>query len=142
MVYRASLTPAVMPPVLDLLLAGHGLNGLPVHRLDRPVSGCLLVALDREERPVTRHRSRSGRSARPTGPWWKVKRWRRPGCRTPFIRMPADIVPVAKGGGQQLHYLRLAQGTGSRCWRSSSSEVPSIRCVHNSQHPGCRSAGM
>ena len=98
--------------VLDLLLAGHGLHGLPVHRLDRPVSGCLLVALDREG-AARYSASFAQRKVRKT--YWAVVE----GEALAEARLQDTLhrdarghrARVAKGGGgQQLHYLRLAQG--------------------------------
>ena len=98
--------------VLDLLRNGDGLKGLPVHRLDRPVSGCLLVALDREA-AAAYSRTFAERSVRKT--YWAVVE----GVALDEARLQDDLHHDAHGrrarvragaGGQRLHYLRQAQG--------------------------------
>ena len=98
--------------VPDLLKAQQRVSGFPVHRLDRPVTGCLLVALDRGA--AARYSALfAERKAAKT--YWAVVE----GQAGEEAMLEHDLLTDARArrarvkageGAQRLHYVRLAQG--------------------------------
>ena len=98
--------------VLEALRAEQGLSGFPVHRLDRPVSGCLLVALDQEAAACYSALFAARNMAKT---YWAVVEGRAEDEATLEHHLRHDAHArrarvKADGAPHHLHYRRLAQG--------------------------------